>query len=91
MSDQTQSYYRICVQGRLSHTGAAWFEGFSLSVDETTSPPQTCLEGPMDRSALHGVLNRIRDLGLSLSSVSVLDKGPAVRGGRNITQGEQDA
>ena len=70
MSDKTQLLYRICVLGRLGQTGAAWFEGFTLTVDETTSPPQTCLEGPvMDQAALHGVLSRIRDLGLTLISV----------------------
>ena len=74
-SHKTQPVYRICVQGRLSQTGAAWFEGFTLSVDETTSPLQTCLEGPvMDQAALHGLLSRIRDLGLFLISVQCVDE-----------------
>jgi hypothetical protein len=75
MWDKPQQLYRICVQGRLSQTGASWFEGFTLAVDETTTPPQTCLEGPvMDQSALHGLLNCIRDLGLILISVQRIDE-----------------
>ena len=75
MSNKKLPVYRICVQGRLSQTGAAWFEGFTLTVDETTSPLQTYLEGPvMDQAALHGLLSRIRDLGLTLISVQLMDE-----------------
>jgi len=75
MSENTQTVYQIRVQGRLSQTGAAWFEGFTLIVDETTSPHQTCLEGPvMDQTALHGLLSRIRDLGLTLITVQRMEE-----------------
>ena len=74
-SHKTQPVYRICVQGRLSQTGAAWFEGFALGVDETSSPPLTCLEGPvMDQAELHGVISRVRDLGLTLITVQRMDE-----------------
>jgi hypothetical protein len=74
-SHETQPVYRICVQGRLSQTGAAWFEGFTLTVDEKTSPLQTRLEGPViDQAALHGLLNRVRDLGLTLITVQRMDE-----------------
>jgi hypothetical protein len=74
-SHKTQPFYRICVQGRLSQTGAAWFEGFTLTVDETTSPLQTRLEGPViDQAELHGLISRIRDLGLTLITVQRMDE-----------------
>jgi hypothetical protein len=74
-SHKTQPVYRICVQGRLSQTGAAWFEGFTLTVDETTSPLQTRLEGPViDQAELHGLISRVRDLGLTLITVQRMDE-----------------
>lgn len=74
-SHKTQPVYRICVQERLSQTGAAWFEGFTLTVDETTSPPQTRLEGPViDQAELHGLISRVRDLGLTLITVQRMDE-----------------
>ena len=84
MSEKSQPFYIICVQGRLSQTGAAWFEGFALGVDEPSSPPLTCLEGPViDQAELHGVISRVRDLGLTLISVQRVDE-------RRVTQ-ETDA
>jgi hypothetical protein len=69
-SHETQPVYRICVQGRLSQTGAAWFEGFTLTVDETTR-----LEGPViDQAELHGLISRVRDLGLTLITVQRMDE-----------------
>ncbi len=75
MPDKTQPQYQICVLGRLGQTGAAWFEGFTVTVDDTTSPLQTWLQGPvMDQAALHGLLSRIRDLGLTLITVQRMDE-----------------
>jgi len=61
--------YRIRVGGQLDPQWAAWFEG--LSVAESACG-DTTLSGPLaDQSALHGVLARIRDLGLELVSVTI--------------------
>src|ERR1051325_4550533 len=59
-------YYEIRVDGVLGRQWAAWFSGLRMSVDGQ----QTVLSGPVpDQSALHGILVKIDDLGLSLASV----------------------
>ena len=61
--------YRIRVRGQLDPQWAAWFEG--LGVAESACG-ETTFSGPLaDQSALHGVLARIRDLGLELVSVTI--------------------
>jgi hypothetical protein len=60
--------YEIRVQGRLDSRWAAWFDGMSLS-DE--SGGITNIHGPVaDQAALHGLLQRLRDTGLPLVSVT---------------------
>ncbi len=62
--------YEIRVVGHLSSRWAAWFDGLSL-----TSAPDgtTLLSGPIvDQAALHGVLQKLRDLGIPLISVAQL-------------------
>jgi hypothetical protein len=83
--------YEICVSGRLSQTGATWFEDMSVSVNEATTPPQTIIRGYVqDRSALHGLINRIRDLGLTLVSVQRVDGQPGTEPGDMENQGGED-
>ena len=65
--------YEIRITGRLDAHWATWFDGLSVSreVDGTT-----VIAGQIaDQAALHGVLQRVRDLGLPL--VSVTRTGPA--------------
>ena len=84
-------YYEFRVSGRLSQAGATWFEGMNLTVEEDTTPVQTIIGGYiLDRAALHGLINRIRDLGLTLVSVQQVDKKPGTeqrdtedQGGKN--------
>ena len=67
-------YYEFRVSGRLSQAGIGWFEGMTLTVEEDTTPVQTIIGGyVLDRAALHGLINRIRDLGLTLLSVQRVD------------------
>ena len=65
----TQAIYEIRIAGQVSQTGAAlWFDGFSLRYIESG---ETVLIGAIvDQAALHGVLMRIRDLGIPLISVN---------------------
>jgi hypothetical protein len=59
--------YELRVQGVLEPHWSAWFEGLRLTSDE---PGQTTIAGPVvDQAALHGLLAKIRDLGLPLLSV----------------------
>ncbi len=60
--------YRIRVKGHLSEQWADWFDGLTL---ENLPDGHAVLFGRLpDQSALYGVLNRIRDIGLILISVS---------------------
>jgi hypothetical protein len=59
--------YELRVQGVLDARWSAWFEGLQLSSDQAG---QTTIAGPVaDQAALHGLLAKIRDLGLELLSV----------------------
>ena len=62
------THYEIRVEGRLEEDWAVWFEDMALSVETAEGgPTTTIMRGPVgDRAALHGLLNRIRDLGLHL-------------------------
>jgi hypothetical protein len=67
----TPSDYEICIEGRLGAQTSAWFEDMTLTVNEETTPPQTIIRGHIvDQAALYGLINRARDLGLTLLSVS---------------------
>ena len=59
--------FEIRVAGHLSENWAARFEGLSM---RHKPEGETVLAGMLDQSALHGVLVRIRDLGLNLISVN---------------------
>ena len=65
------SRYEIRIEGRIGPSWAPWFDGMSLTAADDGT---TVLSGPVaDQAALHGVLTRIRDLGLALVSVTRLD------------------
>lgn len=64
------SVYELRVRGRLGDESAPWFEDVTLTIDESSSPPQTVIRGAIrDQAALYGLISRIRDLGLTLLSV----------------------
>jgi hypothetical protein len=60
-------HYEIRLEGRLDSRWAAWFDGLVLTHDTDGT---TVLRGPVaDQAALHGLLQRVRDMGLPLVSV----------------------
>jgi hypothetical protein len=62
-----QGIYRIRVKGTLEERWSDWFDGFTLTPQVGD---ETLLNGPVaDQAALHGLLSKIRALGLPLLSV----------------------
>jgi hypothetical protein len=67
--------YEIRIKGHLDGKWAAWFEGLTITLEEDGD---TLLTSPViDQAALHGLLKKVRDLGMPLVSVSSLEHGQA--------------
>jgi hypothetical protein len=63
----TTLVYQIRIKGHVSRDWAEWFGGMTITLEDNG---ETLLTGPiMDQAALHGLLRRVRDLGISLISV----------------------
>ncbi len=68
-------YYEIRLKGHLDARWVKWFDGLTITLEEDGD---TLLTGPViDQAALHGLLKRVRDLGMPLVSVSPLEHGQA--------------
>jgi hypothetical protein len=69
-----QVVYRIRVRGAIDAGWSEWFHGLAISPQ---AGGDTLLTGPVrDQAALHGLLAKIRDLGLPLLSVERVDAAP---------------
>ena len=67
--------YQIRIEGHLGRAWTGWFAGLSIALEDNGD---TLLTGAVvDQAGLHGVLKRVRDLGVPLVSVNRLDAGPA--------------
>ena len=74
--------YQIGVEGHLGPEWEDWFENLAITLEEDG---RTLLTGPVaDQAALHGLLKKIRDLGMPL--LSVLRMRPEAGAGRAPTQ-----
>ena len=63
--------YEIRLKGHLDDKWADWFDGLTITRADTG---ETLIRGPVvDQAALHGVLRKVRDLGLPLVSVNRID------------------
>lgn len=66
--------YEIRLQGRLDQRWSTWFDGMTLTTCPHPSGVQTILRGHVvDQSALHGLLARLRDIGLPLISITCVE------------------
>ena len=67
-----QADYEICVQGHLDERRALYFEGLTITAEfDQKGTPITTLSGPIaDQAALHGVLAKLRDIGIPVISVN---------------------
>jgi hypothetical protein len=62
--------YQIRLKGHLSSVWRDWFDGLTITLEDNGD---TLLTGPVvDQAALHGLLKRVRDLGMPLLSVNPL-------------------
>ncbi len=67
--------YEIRVRGHLDHSWSEWFADLTITA---LPGGETLLAGPLpDQAALHGVLARVRDLGLPLLAVTWTDSDTA--------------
>jgi hypothetical protein len=67
--------YQIKIKGHLGREWTDWFEGLTITLEEDGN---TLLTGPVvDQAALHGLLKKVRDLGMPLVSVSPVESGQA--------------
>jgi hypothetical protein len=65
--------YQIRIQGHLGREWTDWFGGLTIRLTENG---ETLLTGPVvDQAALHGLLRKVRDLGVPLLSVSRVKPG----------------
>jgi hypothetical protein len=64
--------YEIRIKGHVGPQWTEWFDGMSLTRDEAGT---TVLTGPVaDQAALHGLLRKVRDLGIPLISVRIKEE-----------------
>lgn len=65
------SIYQIRLKGHLRQEWADWFGGLTITLEENG---ETLISGPvLDQAALYGLLKKVRDLGLTLISINLID------------------
>jgi hypothetical protein len=68
--DEAPPRFEIRVRGRLAPRWSAWLDGFAVTTHDDGT---TALSGPVvDQAALHGLLQKLRDLGIPLISLAEL-------------------
>jgi len=73
--------YQIRLKGHLGRAWTDWFGGLTITLEEDGD---TLLTGPVvDQAALHGLLRKVRDLGMPLVSVCPVEPRPPTTRGSN--------
>lgn|SRR5574341_740350 len=69
--------YLIRIKGHLGSQWTDWFGGVTITLEDNG---ETLLTGPVvDQAALHGLLKKVRDLGMTLLSVNSVEPGQGMR------------
>jgi hypothetical protein len=75
MDPDQPKVYQIRLKGHLGSQWTGWFEGLNITLENDGN---TLLTGPVaDQAALHGLLKKVRDLGMPLVSVGPVESGQA--------------
>lgn len=92
LNPTTDSYepmvYEIRLKGQLGSEWADWFGGLTVTAEDDGT---TLLTGPaIDQAVLHGLLKKVRDLGLRLISVNPIDpERPTADSSHPFTKGHE--
>jgi hypothetical protein len=79
--------YQIRLKGHLDLEWADWFGDLTISLEEDGD---TLLVGPVaDQAALHGLLRKVRDLGVPLLSVTRVEADPSIHPESAALQGKK--
>ena len=80
--------YEIRVTGHLGARWAAWFDGLSLTNEDDGT---TAIRGPVvDQAALHGLLEKLRDLGVPLLSLTRIPNDASITPGPSSRRTERN-
>jgi hypothetical protein len=76
-NSRQSTVYQIRIKGHLGCQWSDWFEGLTIRLEDNG---QTLLTGPvLDDAALHGLLKKVRDLGMPLISVNRVERPARIR------------
>ncbi len=68
--NKTQEIYQIRVKGRLDQSWSSWFDNMTLMFEKGETSITSAVA---DQAALHGLLAKVRDLGLTLIDVKRIE------------------
>ena len=79
--------YEIRLKGHLGSQWTDWFGGLTITLEDNGD---TLLTGPViDQAALHGLLKKVRDLGMTLLSVNCVALGPSTTLEASLTDAKE--